>query len=47
MQHLSLSPLKQALQTLIDGYSDKPSDLERDGLIQRFEYSFELCWKTA
>lgn len=24
-----------------------PSDLERDGTIQRFEYSYELIWKLA
>lgn len=22
------------------------SELERDGVIQRFEYTFELCWKS-
>ena len=25
----------------------EPSDLERDGAIQRFEYTIELLWKTA
>jgi len=25
---------------------DELSDLEKEGLIQRFEYSFELAWKT-
>jgi len=25
---------------------DKLSTLEKEGLVQRFEYTFELCWKT-
>ncbi len=25
---------------------DDPSDLEIEGMIQRFEYTFELAWKT-
>ena len=25
---------------------DKLSDLEKEGMIQRFEYTFELAWKT-
>jgi len=25
----------------------KPSDVERDAAIQRFEYTFEMVWKTA
>ncbi|OGT16764.1 MAG: nucleotidyltransferase [Gammaproteobacteria bacterium RIFCSPLOWO2_02_FULL_38_11] len=25
---------------------DKLSDLEKEGVIQRFEYTFELAWKT-
>lgn len=44
---VNINPLKNALGTLIDGYKDAPSDLERDGLIQRFEYSLELCWKMS
>ena len=25
----------------------KPSDVERDAAIQRFEYTFEMAWKAA
>ena len=28
------------------GNVDQLSDLEKEGLIQRFEYTFELAWKT-
>jgi nucleotidyltransferase substrate binding protein (TIGR01987 family) len=38
----------QALATLekVVGLSN-PTDIERDAAIQRFEYTFELTWKTA
>lgn len=39
---------QKALDTLQDALSiENPSDLERDGSIQRFEYSFESLWKAA
>lgn len=28
-------------------FIDQPSSIERDAAIQRFEFSFEICWKTA
>lgn len=37
----ALSPLHE----LID--LENPSRVERDAAIQRFEYTFEACWKTA
>lgn len=37
----ALNNLDQALQII------NPTDLERDGTIQRFEYCYELCWKLA
>ncbi len=39
---------RQALKTLEAGIASTstPSDLERDGIIQRFEFTFELAWKT-
>ncbi|RYG74453.1 DUF86 domain-containing protein [Lentibacillus lipolyticus] len=27
--------------------NDKPSTVERDAAIQRFEFSFEVCWKAG
>lgn len=47
MSEISLARLIKALETLKRGYTDKPSELERDGLIQRFEYTLELSWKTS
>ena len=37
-----------ALQRLKEGILklDESNDLARDGLIQRFEFTFELAWKT-
>ena len=41
-------PLKRALQSLEDAVVPPPrNDRERDGAIQRFEYTFELSWKTG
>lgn len=37
---------EQALKTFKAALLDDPSDLERDGAIQRFEYCFDLSWKT-
>jgi len=39
----AFSLLREALE---DRSLDEYSDLEREGIIQRFEYTFELCWKT-
>lgn len=33
------------LKVAVEQYPDL-SDLEKEGLIQRFEYTFELAWKT-
>lgn len=44
------SNYKKALKKLGDAISkndeEEMSDLEKEGLIQRFEYTFELGWKT-
>ncbi|WP_408098791.1 HI0074 family nucleotidyltransferase substrate-binding subunit [Peredibacter sp. HCB2-198] len=47
MSAIVLTRLVKALESLKNGYKEKPSELERDGLIQRFEYTLELCWKTS
>jgi nucleotidyltransferase substrate binding protein (TIGR01987 family) len=39
--------LRQALATLHESLQKPPANtLERDGVIQRFEYTFELAWKS-
>lgn len=35
----------QSLKTALQRF-DKLSDLEQDGAVQRFEFTFELAWKT-
>ena len=50
---LELSSLKKAIDSLgeslkwyHDSTSNVPSEILRDSVIQRFEYTYELCWKT-
>jgi len=44
----SLKPTVDALENLRQALLiDSPTDLERDGTIQRFEYCYELVWKLA
>ena len=38
---------EQALVTFKEALLQNPSELERDGAIQRFEYCFDLAWKSA
>lgn len=47
MSEISLVGFQKALDTLKIGYKDQPIELERDGLIKRFGYTLELCWKTS
>lgn len=46
---LDLSPLEKALNSLnraiVRAVVDRSDEELRDATIQRFEYSFELCWK--
>jgi nucleotidyltransferase substrate binding protein (TIGR01987 family) len=38
---------KKALTLLVEACKEPPKSLlEQDGIIQRFEYTFELAWKT-
>ena len=48
LEDLDFSNFEKAVGTLADALSKESlSDLERDGVIQRFEYTFELAWKMA
>jgi nucleotidyltransferase substrate binding protein (TIGR01987 family) len=41
-----IATFEQALKTFSEALLSHPSQLERDGAIQRFEYCFDLSWKT-
>lgn len=45
--NLKLKKFKKARITLKEAINKKENDLIRDSVIKRFEYTFELCWKTA
>lgn len=49
LMKLDLSSLKKAIESLkkaVDRSRKEPADEEvRDAVIQRFEYTYELCWK--
>jgi len=48
-QSLDLAPLQKALDSLAFAVDrterEKPDDMPGDSVIQRFEYTCELCWK--
>lgn len=41
-----LEDLELALKSVKDGLNRVKDDLDRDGLIQRFEFTFEFLWET-
>src|SRR3989338_5544047 len=41
----SLSKFKNALASLAEGVKNAHDDLDKDGVIQRFEFTFERFWK--
>lgn len=44
---IKLDELKNALFKLDEGIGQvNPSQLEKDGILQRFEFTFELVWKV-
>lgn len=46
--HISTKMAQDALRNLEEALTIKnPSKLERDGTVQRFEYSYEIIWKLA
>ena len=47
-EQLDLSSLLSAVSRLEEAFKEPPAnELERDGCIQRFEYTYELCWKMV
>ncbi|MBX6423899.1 nucleotidyltransferase substrate binding protein [Thermosulfurimonas sp. F29] len=44
--YLALERLKEAASRLEEALPRVKDDLDRDGVIQRFEFTFELFWKT-
>jgi nucleotidyltransferase substrate binding protein (TIGR01987 family) len=42
----SLKNLSNALEKLEEGLKKTKDQLDKDGVIQRFEFTFELLWKT-
>ena len=42
----SIKQLEKAFLKLKNGVASVKDDLDKDGVIQRFEFTFELFWKT-
>ena len=46
LSQINITPLKKALKALGVALAQPKNEFTRDATIQRFEYSYELCWKT-
>ena len=44
---IGITSLIKAQEQLKKGLASASSDLERDGVIQRFEFTYELVWKIV
>ncbi|HHD92404.1 MAG TPA: nucleotidyltransferase, partial [Candidatus Portnoybacteria bacterium] len=44
---LKIEKFKKAIQTLKDALKQRENEIIKDATIKRFEYCFELGWKTA
>lgn len=45
-KEFAVEKFREAVNSLKEGVSQARSQLEKDGVIQRFEFTFELLWKT-
>lgn len=45
--NFKIEEFKKALESLNEAIKEEKSDLIRDSIIKRFEYTFELCWKCG
>lgn len=43
---LAIRKFEKALQAFKQGVSEAKTDLEKDGVVQRFEFTFEAFWKS-
>lgn len=46
LENINITPLIKATKQFKKGILTAKGKLERDGAIQRFEFTFELIWKT-
>ncbi len=44
---LKLNEFRKSIDSLKEVLSKEKNDIIRDSVIKRFEYCFELCWKTS
>ena len=45
LESINIAPLLSAFDTFAEAVAVAKSQLEKDGAIQRFEYTYELFWK--